>query len=157
MGHPAAPAKATFEILSYVGSADQKFNFGAIATGLNLNEISSANVEKLRTAIWTHKVLIVKAQKDLDPKKHWELVTRLDPQAPQIHSHGDVATFNKKGGVLTKGRPIIGIPGAENVRLIGKGYQGDDHYGLKDLTIEKCLTHLDFHADPQVDGAFEEG
>ena len=157
MGIPATPAGGAFEVIPYEKLADQKFNFGAAVTGLDLNGISTADVNTLRRAIWTHKVLVIKGQKDLDPKKHWELVTRLDPDAPQIHSHGDVATFNKKGGVLTKGRPIIGIPGAENVRLIGKGYQGEDHYGIKNLNIEKCLTHLDFHADKQADEEFERG
>lgn len=32
--------------------------------------------------------------------------------------------------MLQKSRQVFGIPGAENVRLIGKGYQGKDHYGL---------------------------
>lgn len=36
---------------------------------------------------------------------------------------------------------MLGIPGAENVRLIGKGYQGEDHYGIKDYTIMKGLSH----------------
>lgn len=156
MGIPASPA-TSFQILPYEKLSGQNFNFGAIVTGLDLNDISPEEVGQLRNAIWTHKVIVVKGQKNLDPKKHWELVTRLDPDAPQVHSHGDVNTFNKKGGVLTKGRPIVGIPGAENVRLIGKGYQGDDHYGIEKLNIEKCLTHLDFHAAPQAEGDFENG
>lgn len=39
----------------------------------------------------------------------------------------------------------MGIPGAENVRLIGKGFQGEDHYGIKNKTVKKPLSH-DFHA-----------
>ena len=54
-------------------------------------------------AIWTHKVVVVKGQKDLAPIKQWELVTRFDPDAPQVHSHGDIKTFNKKGGMLSVG------------------------------------------------------
>ena len=42
-------------------------------------------------------------------------------------------------------RDVHGIPGAENVRLIGKGYQGEDHFGLKDVTITHALSH-DWHA-----------
>lgn len=38
----------------------------------------------------------------------------------------------------------MGIPGAENVRLIGKGFQGEDHYGIKNKTIAKPLSH-DWH------------
>lgn len=58
-------------------------------------------------AIWTHKVVVVKGQKDLAPIKQWELVTRFDPDAPQVHSHGDIKTFNKKGGMLSVGWPLF--------------------------------------------------
>jgi hypothetical protein len=83
------------------------------------------DLKRLKETIWTHKVIVVKGQKDLTPKKHWELVTRFDPDASQVHSHGDLKTFQQKGGVLSKSRDVYGIPGAENVRLIGKGYQGN--------------------------------
>ncbi|EME80012.1 uncharacterized protein MYCFIDRAFT_32001, partial [Pseudocercospora fijiensis CIRAD86] len=76
--------------------------FGAIITGLDLNNISDADVKHLRDAIWTHKVVVVKGQHDLDPKKHWELVARFDPEAEQVHSHGDIKTFQNKGGMLSK-------------------------------------------------------
>lgn len=92
-------------------------------------------MKHLKDTIWTHKVVVVKVQKDLYPKKHWELVTRFHPAAPQVHSHGDIKTFQKKGGMLSQRREVFGMSGAENVRLIGKGYQGEDHYGLKNLTV----------------------
>lgn len=56
-------------------------------------------------AIWTHKVVVVKNQQKLQPIKQWELVTRFDPDAPQVHSHGDLKTFKSKGGVLTVSTP----------------------------------------------------
>lgn len=83
-------------------------------------------------------------------------MTRFDPEAPQVHSHGDVKSFNKKGGVLSAAREVLGIPGAENVRLIGKGYQGADHYGIKDKTLHKALSH-DFHAKPLPEAEFAAG
>lgn len=33
------------------------------------------------------------------------------------------------------------------VTLVGHGYQGSDHYGLKDVTLD-ALSHEDFHAHP---------
>ena len=48
-------------------------------------------------------MIIVRGQKGLQPVKQWELVTRFDPDAPQIHSHGDVKSFNKFGGLLSVG------------------------------------------------------
>jgi alpha-ketoglutarate-dependent taurine dioxygenase len=48
------------------------------------------------------------------------------------------------------------VPGAENVRLIGKGYQGEDHFGLKDTTIRKELAHA-WHHDKLSDADYESG
>lgn len=42
---------------------------------------------------------------------------------------------------------MSGIPGAENVRLIGKGFQGEDHYGIKNLNLSRGYGH-EFHAKP---------
>ncbi|KAK5724728.1 hypothetical protein LTR15_004775 [Elasticomyces elasticus] len=126
---------ATFDIIELPKSTKEKYNvrrcshlneadladfmhqLGANIAGLDLNNISDTDVQHLKDAVWTHKVVIVKGQKDLDPKKQWELVTRFDPEAPQVHSHGDVKTFQNKGGMLSKSREVVGIPGAENVRL----------------------------------------
>jgi alpha-ketoglutarate-dependent taurine dioxygenase len=51
---------------------------------------------------------------------------------------------------------VFGIPGAENVRVIGKGYQGDDHFGLKETTIRKEPAHL-WHSDKLADEDFAAG
>jgi hypothetical protein len=137
---------STLVVLSFAEvSTDGSLQFGATITGLNLDDISGTllpgpvggqaththpelldtDVKHLKDAIWTHKVVVVRGQKDLSPKKQWELVTRFDPEAPQVHSHGDIKTFQSKGGMLSRNREVHGIPGAENVRLIGKGWQGE--------------------------------
>ena len=67
----------------------------------NLTKYPDIDVQALADAIWAHKIVVVKGQKDLAPIKQWELVTRFDPEAPQVHSHGDLKTFKNKGGVLT--------------------------------------------------------
>jgi hypothetical protein len=63
--------------------------------------IADSDVKALAYAIWTHKLVVVKGQQHIRPIKQWELVTRLDPKAPLVHSHGDVKTFNKQGGLLS--------------------------------------------------------
>jgi alpha-ketoglutarate-dependent taurine dioxygenase len=113
------------------------------------------DVQRLKEAVWTHKVVVVKGQKDLEPRKQWELVTRFDPDAEQVHSHGDLKTFAAKGGMLSKSRDVFGIPGAENVRLIGKGFQGEDHFGIKNTTIKGLSA--DWHAKPLPDEEFQAG
>ncbi|KAK1955829.1 alpha-ketoglutarate dependent xanthine dioxygenase [Colletotrichum sublineola] len=53
-------------------------------------------------------------------------------------------------------RDVVGIPGVENVRVVGKGYQGDDHYGLLKKTIKKPLSH-DWHDKDLPDDEFDSG
>ncbi|KAI0181861.1 Clavaminate synthase-like protein [Hypoxylon sp. FL1284] len=156
MSPSATAPEATFTITPMTRSPKQKHNYGATVTGLDLNDISDTDVRHLSDAIWTHKVVVVKGQKDLAPIKQWELVTRFDPSSPQVHSHGDMKTFNSKGGLLSKSREVLGIPGAENVRLIGKGFQGEDHYGIKNKTITKPLSH-DWHAKELPQDEFDAG
>ncbi|KAJ4333863.1 hypothetical protein N0V95_009329 [Ascochyta clinopodiicola] len=149
----------TFTIKPMPKTPKEKHNFGAVVDNLDLGTISDSDVKALADAIWTHKVVVVKGQRDLPPIKQWELVTRFDPKAPLVHSHGDLKTFDKQGGLLSvssHSRDVFGIPGAENVRLIGKGYQGEDHFGLKDKTIHKELMHL-WHYDTLSDEDFNAG
>lgn len=63
--------------------------------------MTDSDVKALSDAIWTHKLVVVKGQSHIHPKKQWELVTRFDPAAPQVHGHGDLKTFNEKGGLLS--------------------------------------------------------
>ncbi|KAI1076490.1 hypothetical protein F5B20DRAFT_318366 [Whalleya microplaca] len=156
MSPSAITPEPTFTVTRMKKLPNEKHNFGAVVTGVDLNNISDADVQHLSEAIWIHKVVVVKGQKDLLPAKHWELVTRFDPDAPQVHSHGNLKAFNKTGGLLAKNREVIGIPGAENVRLIGKGFQGEDHYGIKNMTITKPLSH-DWHAEELPQEEFEAG
>ncbi|KAI0121225.1 hypothetical protein BJ170DRAFT_152189 [Xylariales sp. AK1849] len=156
MGSLLEAASAFFEVSPLPKADGNKTNFGAAVEGLDLNNISDAELQALKKTIWEKKVIVVRGQKDLLPIKQWELVTRFDSKAPQVHSHGDVKSFNKYGGLLSKGRDVLGIPGAENVRLIGKGYQGADHFGIKDKIVKKPLSH-DWHVTQLPNEDFERG
>ncbi|KAL2822392.1 hypothetical protein BJX63DRAFT_426966 [Aspergillus granulosus] len=147
---------STFAVTPLERTLDERYNFGAQVTGIDINNISHEDVDRLKAAVWRHKVILVKGQSDLDPKKQWELVKRLDPNANDGHSHGTLSTIRAKGGILSQGRDVVGIPGAENVRLIGKGFQGEDHFGVKNQTIERGLSN-DFHAVPPPLEDFENG
>ncbi|KAL2784403.1 hypothetical protein BJX66DRAFT_348422 [Aspergillus keveii] len=147
---------STFAVTPLERTSGERYNFGAKVTGININSISHEDVDRLKAAVWRHKVVLVKSQADLDPKKQWELVKNLDPNATDGHSHGNLATIRAKGGILAQGRDVVGIPGAENVRLIGKGFQGEDHFGVKNQTIERGLSN-DFHAVPPALEDFENG
>ena len=94
-------AEPSFTVTDLPKSAKDKTNYGAVIEGVDLNNVNDADVKHLADAIWTHKVVVVKGQQNLEPIKQWELVTRWDPEAPQVHSHGDLNTYKNKGGVLT--------------------------------------------------------
>jgi hypothetical protein len=110
---------ATLRIEPLPKDAGKKTNFGVVIHDLDLSNIggmtlvqnqqspladqteADTDVDALKKAIWENKVVIVKGQKDLPPIKQWELVTRFDPDAPKVHSHGSLKTFNKQGGILS--------------------------------------------------------
>jgi hypothetical protein len=47
-----------------------------------------------------------------------------------IQNKAPIPICSHTDGSEQKAGQVFGIPGAENVRLIGKGYQGKDHFGL---------------------------
>lgn len=115
-------AEPGFTVTPMSKTEKEKPNFGAVIEDLDLESISGkfnvmvvyndqrltsldADEKALAETIWTHKLVVVKGQKNLSPIKQWELVTRFDPEAPQVHSHGDVKTFHKQGGLLTVSNP----------------------------------------------------
>jgi len=53
-------------------------------------------------------------------------------------------------------RIVHGIPSAPNVRLIAKGYQGEDHYGIKNFTAASGASN-DYHRYPPTPEAFAAG
>jgi hypothetical protein len=78
----------------------------SIEVSITLTARADSIVKALADAIWTHKLVVVRGQQSLSPIKQWELVTRFDPEAPLVHSHGDLKTFNKQGGLLSV-RPSV--------------------------------------------------
>jgi alpha-ketoglutarate-dependent taurine dioxygenase len=168
---PSRISESKIAITPLKHSADKKCKLGATITGLDLNNISDEDLEALREATHKYQLVVIKDQHGLDPGKHWELVSRLDPTAPQVHGHGTVKEFNKTGGMLSvcisrlyietskadfhQKRVVHGIPAAPNVRLIGKGYQGEDHYGIKNFTAGGASN--DYHRYPPTPEVFAAG
>ncbi|CAK7264118.1 hypothetical protein SEPCBS57363_000908 [Sporothrix epigloea] len=154
---PSVLQQPGFTVVTMKTPNDKLTNFGAVIDDIDLNEISDEDVTALSEAIWAHKVVVVRGQKDLHPQKQWDLVTRFDPNAEEVHSHGDMKTFNKNAGLLARGHYVHAVPEIENIRIIGKGYQGSDHYyGLKDMTIDAPPLHS-WHAMKLSDEEFEAG
>ncbi|KAJ0383512.1 hypothetical protein COL922a_010329 [Colletotrichum nupharicola] len=83
--------------------------------------------------------------KKTKPIKQWELVTRLDPNAGPQNPELFMKDFHPDGGGILKARGVTGVPSAENVHVIGKGFLGEDHYGLKNLNITKSFSYENHH------------
>ena len=75
---------------------------------------------------------------------------------PNIISAPHIYKIYGSDDTLQQGRDVVGIPGAENVRLIGKGFQGEDHFGIRNHTVHVGLSN-DFHATPPSAEDFNEG
>jgi alpha-ketoglutarate-dependent taurine dioxygenase len=54
-------------------------------------------MDGLRNAVWQHKVVIVKGQHKLDPKKQWDLVRQLDPET----TDEGTSPNDRRNGLLT--------------------------------------------------------
>ncbi|KAF3801005.1 Cytochrome P450 monooxygenase gliF [Colletotrichum gloeosporioides] len=147
--------------IAVVMDRNAKILFGAKVTELDINNVSGmilrvtksgsfGNIDmtaadddllELKRAVLDHKLIIIKGQENLQPIKQWELVTRLDPNARPQNPELFMKDFHPDGGGILKARGVTGVPSAENVHVIGKGFLGEDHYGLKNLNITKSFSY----------------
>lgn len=130
---------------------------------------------QLKEAIIRHGVVIIKGQLKEEPDKNWELLERLDPEAPSLSFEDWGKMFHPTGAGLVVSRSTFPsmlswalltivqeklklgtIPGAGKIHIIGKGYQGRDHYGLKDLDIPEAFAD-DWYSKPLPKEDFQRG
>lgn len=100
---PSRISESQMVITPLKHAENKKCKLGAIVTGLDLNNVSDDDLATLKEATHRYQLLMIKDQHDLNVKKHWELVTRLDPTAHEVHGHGTVEQFAKTGGMLAVG------------------------------------------------------
>src|SRR5438045_9047887 len=100
MSPSAMPKPSTLVVKPIEHAHDKLCNFGATISGVDLNDISDEDVQAIKNAAHKYRLVVIKSQNGLDPIKHWEFVTRLDPGAKQVHSHGTAKDFTKHGGVI---------------------------------------------------------
>ncbi|OJD32477.1 alpha-ketoglutarate dependent xanthine dioxygenase [Diplodia corticola] len=117
-------------------------DMGAVITGLCINSISDAEVQRLKEAIWKHKVVVVRDQGEMLPEKQLELVLRLDPSAYAPTYEEDISyMYPRPEEIATKPR-TSSLPISHLISVVGKGKVGD-HYGLKDLTLRGSMKGLE--------------
>ena len=69
---------------------------GAAITGVDLNNLSEEDFQAIRNAIYVHRVVVVKGQKNLQPAKQLEFLQRLDPDAKNTHGFYGTPQNDKK-------------------------------------------------------------
>ncbi|PSN59192.1 alpha-ketoglutarate dependent dioxygenase [Corynespora cassiicola Philippines] len=146
------------KIRPMVHGSDKKLNFGAYIIGLDLNNASDAEVDQLREAILRHKIVVVKGQQTETPDKNWEVIKKLDPMHHMISQEEFGQLFHPTGEGLIAMLKLATVPTAEHghIHLMGKGYQGDDHYGLKKLNLGEAFAG-NYYSKPLAEEDFRAG
>jgi alpha-ketoglutarate-dependent taurine dioxygenase len=117
---------------------DSLRNIGAIATKVNINNISESDWKVLHDATYRYSVLVIKNQASATPKAQYELTQRFDPECVN-YGHGK--TLDAKRSILHP--DLKTIPHQPQVQVIGNGFI-QDFEGLKNITL-KHPHHKTFH------------
>jgi alpha-ketoglutarate-dependent taurine dioxygenase len=105
---------------------------------VDLENLSEADFNDLRNAVYTYNVVCVKSQSKLTPKAQAELTRRFDPGAM---SYGHGKTIDAKRSILHP--DLKTIPHQPEVQVIGNGFVAEFE-GLKNITL-KHPHHRTFH------------
>lgn len=116
------------------------YSLGARLEGANLESLTPADEQVIKTALYTHQVILFKNQQALTPKAQYE-VTRLFDPAATGYGHGK--TLDAKRSILHP--DLKTIPHQPQVQVIGNG-RVDAYEGLQNIVL-KHPHHRTFHAD----------
>ena len=94
----------------------------------------------LRTALFTHQVLVIKNQSHASPAAQFALTHRFDPAAPSSYGHGK--TVDSKRSILHP--DLKTIPHQPQVQVIGNGFV-PSYEGLENIRL-RHPHHRTFHA-----------
>ncbi|KAI1770395.1 Clavaminate synthase-like protein [Hypoxylon cercidicola] len=114
-------------------------NFGAVVHNAIIEDLTDADFDIIRNALFTHQVLVFKNQGGTSPKAQYELTRRFDPAAT-AYGHGK--TIDAKRSILHP--DLKTIPHQPQVQVIGNGFVSE-YEGLKDIRL-KHPHHKTFHA-----------
>jgi alpha-ketoglutarate-dependent taurine dioxygenase len=111
---------------------------GAEVRNADLENLSHADFDVIRRALYTHQVLLFKGQQGFSPAGQYELTRRFDPEATN-YGHGK--TLDQKKSVLHP--DLKTVPHQTQVQVIGNGPVAE-YEGLKDIRL-KHPHHKLFH------------
>ena len=126
--HPLTPPKGS------------TYDFGAEIHNADLENLSTADEEVIKTALYTHQVILFKNQQSLSPKAQYEVTRLFDPLAT---GYGHGKTLDAKRSILHP--DLKTIPHQPQVQVIGNGHVAEFE-GLKNITL-KHPHHKTFHQD----------
>ncbi|KAG9189244.1 hypothetical protein G6011_06112 [Alternaria panax] len=146
---------SNFKIEPLVHPEGKTCKFGAVITGLDLNNFTEDIVAQLEKATWEHKLIIIKGQNDLKPKRAWELLQALDPEMI-IEDQDDLMNCFHPHQWFRDSFRAIKVPDGGLFYFIGKGPQDDPRYGKPGLDMgDANVSH--YYSVPLSDEDFEAG
>ncbi|CAK7220884.1 Alpha-ketoglutarate-dependent xanthine dioxygenase xan-1 [Sporothrix bragantina] len=116
-----------------------KVNFGAVISNVDIENLTDADFDVIREALFKNQVLVFPNQSHVTPKKQFELTQRFDP-AGDSYGHGK--TLDAKKSVLHP--DLKTIPHQPQVQVIGNGLV-PEYEGLTNIQL-RHPHHRTFHA-----------
>lgn len=122
-------------------SAHSEIDFGAELRNVDLSNITSADFEVIRNALYNYQVVLIKDQSHVTPAQQYQLNNLFDPEAT---SYGHGKTLDAKRSILHP--DLKTIPHQPQVQVIGNGFV-PSYEGLENITL-KHPHHRTFHKHP---------
>jgi alpha-ketoglutarate-dependent taurine dioxygenase len=120
---------------------DSEVDFGIELRNVDVANITPADFDVIRNALYTHQVVVLKDQSALTPALQYALTNRFDPQAT---GYGHGKTLDAKRSVLHP--DLKTVPHQPQVQVIGNGFV-KSYEGLENITLVHPH-HRKFHKHP---------
>ncbi|KAK6219376.1 hypothetical protein LQW54_002364 [Pestalotiopsis sp. IQ-011] len=133
-------ASTTFSCKPIERPAGSDIDFGAEVSGLDLENLTDDDFDKLRRALYENQVVVIRNQKQLTPKAQCSLTRRFDPET-DIYSHGK--SIDKRSVLHAD---LKTIPHQPQVQVIGHGHVASFE-GLENIRLTHPH-HKTFHKHP---------
>ncbi|KAH6976299.1 hypothetical protein BKA56DRAFT_589395 [Ilyonectria sp. MPI-CAGE-AT-0026] len=115
-------------------------DFGAVVSNVDIENLTDADFDVIRDALFHHQVLVFKNQGHASPKAQYEITQKFDPEAGGSYGHGK--TLDAKRSILHP--DLKTIPHQPQVQVIGNGFV-EEYEGLKNIQL-RHPHHRTFHA-----------
>ncbi|KAK1457697.1 TfdA family Taurine catabolism dioxygenase TauD [Colletotrichum melonis] len=132
------PSRITVQPI--VPAADSDVDFGATISNADIENLTDADFDVIREALFKHQVLVIKNQGHASPKAQFEITQKFDPDSGENYGHGK--TLDAKRSILHP--DLKTIPHQPQVQVIGNGFV-EEYEGLKNIQL-RHPHHRTFHA-----------